>query len=65
MCIQYIIVVLSIPGFEAVVIENTVEGDELRTDLPMIEQKITELGAENVLCVYTTTSCFAPRVPDR
>ena len=52
-------------GFEAVVIENRLEGDELRTDIEAIKQKIEELGAENVLCVMSTTSCFAPRVPDR
>lgn len=47
------------------VIENRLEGDELRTDLEAIEKKIEELGAENILCVHSTTSCFAPRVPDR
>ncbi|XP_035671744.1 O-phosphoseryl-tRNA(Sec) selenium transferase-like [Branchiostoma floridae] len=52
-------------GFEAVVIENRLEGDELRTDLAAVEDKLQELGADNVLCVYSTTSCFAPRVPDR
>ncbi|XP_064424457.1 O-phosphoseryl-tRNA(Sec) selenium transferase [Latimeria chalumnae] len=52
-------------GFEPVVIENILEGDELRTDLQAVEAKIQELGADNVLCVHSTTSCFAPRVPDR
>ncbi|XP_078534507.1 O-phosphoseryl-tRNA(Sec) selenium transferase isoform X2 [Lissotriton helveticus] len=52
-------------GFEPVVIENILEGDELRTDLKAVEEKLQELGAENVLCVHSTTSCFAPRVPDR
>ncbi|XP_053314315.1 O-phosphoseryl-tRNA(Sec) selenium transferase [Spea bombifrons] len=52
-------------GFEPVVIENVLEGDELRTDLEAIESKIQELGAENILCIHSTTSCFAPRVPDR
>lgn len=52
-------------GFEPVVIENVLEGDELRTDLDAVERKIQELGAHNVLCVHSTTSCFAPRVPDR
>lgn len=46
-------------------IENVLEGDELRTDLGAVERKIQELGAHNVLCVHSTTSCFAPRVPDR
>lgn len=47
------------------VVENVLEGDELRTDLEAVERKIEELGADNVLCVHSTTSCFAPRVPDR
>ena len=45
--------------------ENKLEGDELRTDLDTIEQKIVSLGADLVACVMTTTSCFAPRVYDR
>ncbi|CAH2299927.1 O-phosphoseryl-tRNA(Sec) selenium transferase [Pelobates cultripes] len=52
-------------GFEPVVIENVLEGDELRTDLTAINTKVQELGAENILCIHSTTSCFAPRVPDR
>uniref|UniRef100_A0A8C2Q725 O-phosphoseryl-tRNA(Sec) selenium transferase n=1 Tax=Cyprinus carpio TaxID=7962 RepID=A0A8C2Q725_CYPCA len=55
----------SLKGFEPVVIENVLEGDELRTNLEEVERKIEELGAENILCVHSTTSCFAPRVPDR
>ncbi|KAM8939528.1 O-phosphoseryl-tRNA(Sec) selenium transferase [Pelodytes ibericus] len=52
-------------GFEPVVIENVLQGDELTTDLAAIESKIEELGAENILCIHSTTSCFAPRIPDR
>ncbi|XP_043918106.1 O-phosphoseryl-tRNA(Sec) selenium transferase isoform X1 [Protopterus annectens] len=52
-------------GFEPVVIENKLEGDELRTDLQAVEKKIEEIGAENILCIHSTTSCFAPRAPDR
>lgn len=52
-------------GFQPVVIENSLEEDELRTDVVAIEAKIKELGAEHIVCVMTTTSCFAPRVPDR
>ncbi|KAM4612334.1 O-phosphoseryl-tRNA(Sec) selenium transferase [Polymixia lowei] len=52
-------------GFEPVVVENVLEGDELRTDLEAVERKMEELGADNILCVHSTTSCFAPRVPDR
>uniref|UniRef100_A0AAY4EME6 O-phosphoseryl-tRNA(Sec) selenium transferase n=1 Tax=Denticeps clupeoides TaxID=299321 RepID=A0AAY4EME6_9TELE len=52
-------------GFEPVVIENVLEGDELRTNLEAVQRKIDELGAENILCLHSTTSCFAPRIPDR
>jgi O-phosphoseryl-tRNA(Sec) selenium transferase, SepSecS len=47
------------------VIENCLEGDELRTDVNSIKESIEQLGPENIACVMTTTSCFAPRVPDR
>jgi O-phospho-L-seryl-tRNASec:L-selenocysteinyl-tRNA synthase len=33
--------------------------------LEAIEAKVLELGAENILAVFSTTSCFAPRAPDR
>ena len=52
-------------GFDPVVIENKLEGDELRTDVEEIESKIKELGSDSIACVMCTTSCFAPRVPDR
>ncbi|CAB3977134.1 O-phosphoseryl-tRNA(Sec) selenium transferase [Paramuricea clavata] len=52
-------------GFIPVIIENVLEGDELRTDISEVEKKIKELGEENIVCIMTTTSCFAPRVPDR
>ncbi|KAL4231703.1 hypothetical protein ACF0H5_009279 [Mactra antiquata] len=52
-------------GFEPIVIENILTGDELSTDIEMIEKKIVELGSEKIVCVMTTTSCFAPRTPDK
>ena len=52
-------------GLTPVVIENVLEGDELRTDVQAIEQHMDRLGADSVLCVLTTNSCFAPRAPDR
>jgi O-phospho-L-seryl-tRNASec:L-selenocysteinyl-tRNA synthase len=36
----------------------------LRTNLKEIENQIIKLGKENILCIYTTTSCFAPRAYD-
>lgn len=61
----HILFLLAGLGFEPVVIENVLEGDELRTDLKAVEAKIQDLGADNILCIHSTTSCFAPRVPDR
>ncbi|OQR96216.1 o-phosphoseryl-tRNA(Sec) selenium transferase-like [Achlya hypogyna] len=52
-------------GLEPVVIENAADGDELRTDLAALEAKVLELGPANILCVLSTTSCFAPRGYDR
>lgn len=51
-------------GFVPIVIEPHFEGCQLVTDLSKIEDKIDELGAESILCVLTTTSCFAPRACD-
>ena len=51
-------------GFVPVVIELVRNGDELCTDVPAIEAAIERVGAAHVLCVATTTSCFAPRAPD-
>ncbi|XP_065071859.1 O-phosphoseryl-tRNA(Sec) selenium transferase-like isoform X2 [Rhopilema esculentum] len=52
-------------GFQPVIIQNVLVGDELTTDLGEISNQVKKIGAENVLCVMSTTSCFAPRVPDR
>ena len=52
-------------GFIPVVIENVLEGDELRTDVGAVEGHIQRLGPEMVACVFTTSSCFAPRAYDK
>ncbi|XP_071448106.1 O-phosphoseryl-tRNA(Sec) selenium transferase [Hetaerina americana] len=51
-------------GLEPVVIETVSVGDELRTDIAGIEERIGTLGANNIACILTTTSCFAPRAAD-
>jgi O-phospho-L-seryl-tRNASec:L-selenocysteinyl-tRNA synthase len=51
-------------GFKAIVIPMMVKGDEVCTDMAAIESKIEQLGADKVLCVLSTTSCFSPRCPD-
>ena len=52
-------------GFDPVVVENALKGDELQTNLADLEAKIEELRPDNIACVLTTTSCFAPRVFDK
>ena len=47
------------------IVPNSLEGDELRTDLDQLDRCISLTGPENIVCVLSTTSCFAPRVPDR
>ena len=38
--------------------------DFVETDTARIEALIDEIGADNIVCIFTTTSCFAPRAPD-
>jgi len=52
-------------GLIPIVIENVFSGDELRTNLEQIEATIIEKSPETILCVFSTTSCFAPRGYDR
>lgn len=52
-------------GFEPIIVENILEGDELRTDVPEIERLITTHGPGAIAVVMTTTSCFAPRGIDK
>ncbi|KAG1680516.1 O-phosphoseryl-tRNA(Sec) selenium transferase [Nymphon striatum] len=51
-------------GFQSVVVENKLVGDELQTNIEEIDKQVKDLGSENIACILTTTSCFAPRVPD-
>lgn len=60
-CLKAIVSANLIP----IVIENLLEDDELRTDAHGLQTKIEELGASKIVCVASTTSCFAPRGMDR
>ena len=60
----HIYMLVNITGLQPVVIETSTCGDELRTDLTAMEHQMATLGAENIACVLTTTSCFAPRASD-
>jgi len=50
-------------GLELVVVEPVISGDELITDVHAIEREIARVG-ERLVCVVTSTSCFAPRACD-
>jgi len=52
-------------GLTPIIIENRMEGDEVRTDVEQFRRHIEELGADKILCIFSTTSTFTPRVPDR
>lgn len=52
-------------GLQLIVVPNALEGDQVRTDLAAVRQAVESVGADAVVCVLSTTSCFAPRAPDR
>jgi len=52
-------------GFTCVVIPTKIDNDEVVTDLDAMEAAIVKHGEANILAIITTTSCFAPRVPDK
>jgi O-phospho-L-seryl-tRNASec:L-selenocysteinyl-tRNA synthase len=51
-------------GLDVVVIEPKLQGDQLVTDVDAVERAIDEIGADNLVGVVTSTSCFAPRACD-
>ncbi|QDZ20896.1 O-phosphoseryl-tRNA(Sec) selenium transferase [Chloropicon primus] len=51
-------------NLQALVVENVLEGDQLVTDVGKLEAEVESKGGE-ILCVLTTTSCFAPRASDK
>lgn len=52
-------------GFIPVIVENKLDGNDVVTDLAAVQETILRLQAENILCIVSTTSCFAPRMPDK
>lgn len=53
-------------GMVPIVVENTLVGEELRTDVGAIRAAVEGCGGPaHVVAILTTTSCFAPRAPDR
>ena len=51
-------------GLEPAIIELVRVGEELQTGLRAMRDAVTTLAPDNILAVFTTTSCFAPRAPD-
>ena len=51
-------------GLIPIVIGTVLDGDLVRANLNELRSKMEELGRDNVLCVLSTTSCFAPRARD-
>ena len=51
-------------GYEPIIINPIVNKNndfELETDIENIKKNIEKYGKENILCIVSTTSCFAPR----
>jgi O-phospho-L-seryl-tRNASec:L-selenocysteinyl-tRNA synthase len=52
-------------GLQLVVVPNLLEGDQVRTDVGAVQRAIEAVSPACVVCVLSTTSCFAPRAADR
>lgn len=55
---------LVLAGVKVVPMPMKRNGDQLCTDVEGLDAKVAELGADRVLGIVTTTSCFAPRAAD-
>lgn len=51
-------------NLEVVPLENVLDGDELHTGMAVMRQAVDRLGPDSIVCIVTTTSCFAPRAAD-
>lgn len=51
-------------ALQPLVVELAADGDQLVTDVAAVAAQIQRVGAARVLCVLTTSSCFAPRAAD-
>ncbi|GKY91421.1 hypothetical protein MPSEU_000114400 [Mayamaea pseudoterrestris] len=51
-------------GMTCIVVPTVLDGDQVVTDLVTMERMLED-NAGKVLAVITTTSCFAPRIPDK
>lgn len=55
---------ISAAGLIPIVVENKLDGMSVCSDLTLLLKEIIRIGAENILCVLSTSSCFAPRSCD-
>ncbi|KAK4883523.1 hypothetical protein RN001_006842 [Aquatica leii] len=51
-------------GFEPIIINPVVYGDKLSSGIQDVVRAIEDHGSDAIACVISTTSCFAPRIPD-
>lgn len=51
-------------GLECVLVPTKLNGDQVETDVETL-QNLLILHRDSILAVITTTSCFAPRIPDK
>ncbi|XP_015919669.2 O-phosphoseryl-tRNA(Sec) selenium transferase [Parasteatoda tepidariorum] len=51
-------------GFTPVIIENVSAEDGLIGSLDEIQNTVEKVGPENIVCILSTVSSFAPKVPD-
>lgn len=54
---------ISAANLTPIVIEPTLDGEELQTNLEGVKEALQKYGSE-VLAIASTTSCFAPRAID-
>ena len=51
-------------GFQPIIVNLILNKDELQTDVVQMESVLQQTDSEEIACVFTTTSCFAPRACD-
>lgn len=59
--LRFCLIRLVILGLIPIIVEPILVNDTLKTDIKEMEKKILEIGVQNICCVISTTSCFAPR----
>jgi|SRR5882757_8157939 len=59
---------MGISGLKTIVVDtvflSSISFSPVQTNVDAIAEVIKEKGVDNILCIITTTSCFAPRLVD-